>query len=186
MRCRFLFHFAIATLAVLPPAFASAAAVPAATGAGRASDTPRERESLQDFLARLRAYRESIQHEMHSGVDALVQTLDQESVPRNIDAMEKARAGLVALGPECAALIVDLVDPGQQAADPAKLRAQYVALALSDLKNKAITQRLIEIAQQGSHDGRLNAIKVLGVSPEPERAGPVLIGIFRGGQPDLR
>jgi tetratricopeptide (TPR) repeat protein len=42
------------------------------------------------------------------------------------------------------------------------------------------------MAQSGSVDGRLNAIHVLGMSTEPERAGPVLVGIYRGNFGELR
>jgi tetratricopeptide (TPR) repeat protein len=163
-------------LLVTQPAFSPA----------RAADGPRERESIQDFLNRLRSNRDGIVNELRGGVEALVRTLEQEAVSRNLDALEAARTRLVALGPESAPLLVELIDPGAQSTDAQKLRAQYVTLALSDLKSRAVTQRLIELAQAGSVDGRVNAIQLLGMSPEPDRAGPVLVGLFRGNHGELK
>lgn len=165
---------------ILAAFFALAAALSA--GAGEV----REHDSLQDLLGRLRTNRDSIVNEMRAGVDALLADMEQEAVSRNLDALEADRKSLVALGPESATLLVEVLDPGMQSTDAQKLRSQYVTLVLSDLKSRAILPRLIEIAQSGSLDGRLNAISVLGLSPEPERAGPVLVGIYRGNFGELR
>lgn len=152
----------------------------------RAADGPRERESIQDFLNRLRQNRDGVLNELRGGVDALIHTIEQEAVSRNLDALDAARAKLVALGPECAPLLVELIDPGAQSTDAQKLRSQYVTLALGDMKSRAVTQRLIDTAQSGSVEGRLNAIQLLGLSPEPDRASPVLTGLFRGGQGEIK
>lgn len=146
----------------------------------------REHDSLQDLLARLRVNRDGVVNELRGSVEAQIATMDQEAVPRNLDALDNARKSLVALGPEAALLLVELVDPGTTSTDPQKLRSQYVTLALSELRSRAATTRLIEIAQSGSADGRLNAVQILGNSPDVERVGPVLVGIYRGNHGELR
>lgn len=151
-----------------------------------AADTPRDHDSLQDLLGRLRARRDGVVTELRGTVDALVATLDAEAVPRNLDALDAAKDKLIGLGQECGPLLLDYLDPGVKSTDAQKLRSQYVTLALVGLKSKAITTKLIEMAQNASPDGRANAIQVLATSPEPERVAPVLIGLFRGSQGDLR
>lgn len=146
----------------------------------------RERESLQDLLARLRANRSAIVSTMKGDVDLVVASMEEAGVARDFDALEAAKKRLVALGPECALLLVDLVEPGAQGTDAQKLRAQYVVMTLVEFKSRAVTTRLIEIAQQGSVEGRVNAITVLGSSLDVERATPVLVGIFRSNQAELR
>ncbi|MDZ4772992.1 MAG: tetratricopeptide repeat protein [Planctomycetota bacterium] len=123
---------------------------------------------------------------MKGEVDAIVAGMEEAGVARDFDALESAKKRLVAFGPECALLLVDLVEPGAQGTDAQKLRAQYVLLTLNEFKSRAVTTRLIEIAQQGSVEGRVNAITALGASPDIERASPVLIGIFRSNQAELR
>jgi tetratricopeptide (TPR) repeat protein len=145
----------------------------------------RDRESLQDLLQRLRANRAAIVSNMKGDVDAIVTAMDEDGVSRDLDGLEGAKKRLLALGPECALLLVDLVDPGVQGTDAQKLRAQYVMLTLMEFKSRAVTTRLIEIAQSGSPEGRSNAVTALGASPDRDRAGPVLIGIFRSNQAEL-
>jgi tetratricopeptide (TPR) repeat protein len=112
--------------------------------------------------------------------------MEQDATSRSLDALESEKKSLVALGPEVATLLVDTLDPGTQSTDAQKLRSQYITLVLSELKSRAILQRVIDIAQSGSVDGRLNAIAVLGASTDPERAGPVLVGLYRGNFGELR
>ena len=73
-----------------------------------------------------------------------------------------------------------------QSDDAGKLRASIVTQALIEMPTRAITSRLIEIAKTGSPDGRLNALRVLGVSPEPERVGTVLVEIYRASHGEQR
>jgi hypothetical protein len=46
---------------------------------------------LQEFLARLRANRDNVQNELKAGVDALIRSMDQEALARNLEALEQAR-----------------------------------------------------------------------------------------------
>ncbi len=146
----------------------------------------REHDTLQDLLLRLRANRDGVVNEMRDSVDAVLATMEQDATSRSLDALESAHKSLVAMGPEVATLLVDTLDPGAQSTDAQKLRSQYITLVLAELKSRAILQRVIDIAQSGSVDGRLNAISVLGLSTDPERAGPVLVGLYRGNFGELR
>lgn len=152
---------------------------------GASGSEGRERESLQELLARLRANRSTVVSSLKGDVDALVLALEEAGVAHDLEALESTKRKLVQLGPETATLLVDQIEPGTEATDAKKLRALYVASALIELKSRAVTSRLIELAQAGSLEGRGNAIMVLGQSPEPERASPVLVGIFRGAQKEL-
>lgn len=146
----------------------------------------REHDTLQDLLQRLRANRDTIVDEMRTNVEGVLAQMEQDATSRDLDALEGERKSLFAMGPEVATLLVDKLDPGTQSTDAQKLRSQYIALVLAELKSRAILQRVIEIAQSGSVDGRLNAITVLGLSTDPERAGPVLVGLYRGNFGEVR
>ncbi len=165
---------------LLPVLLALYLFAPAVLGQGR------ERDSLQDLLARLRASRAAIVSNMKGDVDAIIASMEDAGVSRDFEALDSGKKRLLALGPECALLIVDLVEPGAQGTDAQKLRAQYVLLTLMEMKSRAVTTRLIEIAQQGSVEGRVNAITALGTSPDVDRASPVVVGLFRSNQDDLR
>ena len=151
--------------------------------AGRVAE---DRDSLQSYLQRLRLQRDQILGAMQDRVQGLVEDLEGHATARNIDGLDAARAKLLQLGPEVAPLLVEHIDPGTSPTDPQRLRASSIALVLADLQARAITARLLEIVQAGSVEGRQNAIRVLGSSPEPERATPALVGIYRGGPPELR
>jgi tetratricopeptide (TPR) repeat protein len=152
-------------------------------GAARAGDA---RESLQDYLLRLRQQRDLILGALQGQVQAAVEELESQAAARNLDGIEASRAKLVQFGPEAAPLLVEQIDPGSTPTDPQRLRANTVARALAELRARSVTTRVLEIAQGGSTDGRQNAIVVLSTSPEPDRAALALVGLFRGPQPELR
>jgi tetratricopeptide (TPR) repeat protein len=159
----------------------------AGTSSARPSDnSPPHRDSLQEFLARLRAHRDGVMSELKGGVDAILRSMDLEAQSHHTDGLADGKTRLVALGPECAPLLIDQVDPGDKATDAGKLRSAYVTQALVELGPRGITNEIVDIAQKGSPDGRLNAVKILAASPEPDRASPVLVSIFRSSHGDLR
>src|SRR4029079_8965632 len=112
----------------------------------------RDHDTLQDLLLRLRASRDGVVNEMRARVDSVLASMEQDATSRSLDALESEKKSLVALGPEVATLLVDTLDPGTQSTDAQKLRSQYVTLVLSELKSRAILQRVIDIAQSGSVD----------------------------------
>lgn len=145
-----------------------------------------DRESLQSYLLRLRQQRDQILGAMQGQVQGLIEDLEGHATARNLEGMDVARAKLVQLGPEAAPLLVEHIDPGTSPTDPQRLRASSIALALAEMQAASITAKLLEIVQSGSVEGRQNAIRVLATSPEPDRAAPALVGIYRGGLPELR
>lgn len=158
----------------------------AAKPPGDSGAQKRERESLQDFLARLKVQRDQLLSEMRGSVDALLRTLEVEAQTRRIEGLQEAKARLVALGPEVAPLLVDGIDPGVNANDAGRLKSTYVTMALCELGSRAITSRLIALADSGSPEGKLNAIKVLAATPDPARVGPALVALYRASQGELR
>lgn len=147
-------------------------------------DAP-HRESLQEFLKRLRAHQAGQVSQLKTGFDSILKTMESDALARRLEALEQARTRLVALGPEAAPLLAAELDPGVEATDALKLRALYLVRALQDLASPALTDQLVEQAQKGSIEGRKNAIAVLASSPEPVRAAPVLVGIVKQKTPEL-
>jgi tetratricopeptide (TPR) repeat protein len=170
-----------------PLAILLLAAVP--LGPALAGDTrqdPPKRESLQEFLRNLRSRQLGQSAQLRSGLESILKTMDGDALARRLEALEQSRARLVGLGPEAAPLLLEELDPGAEATDAQKLRALYVVRALQELASPAATDRLVQLAQSGTIEGRKNAIAVLGTSPEPLRAAPVLVGIVKQNQVDLR
>jgi hypothetical protein len=171
----------------LPLALLFLAALP--IGKASAGDTrqePPKRESLQQFLEHLKSHQLGQSAQLRTGLETLLKTMDGDALARRLDSLEQSRTRLVALGLEAAPLLLEALDPGADATDAQKLRSLYVVRALQDLASPATTDRLVQLAQTGTIEGRKNAIAVLGTSPEPERAAPVLVGIVKQNQVDLR
>jgi len=145
-----------------------------------------ERQSLQELLVRLRQLRDDRLGELRADVDAVLRAIEIEAQTHHVAGLEDQRKRLVALGTEVAPLLVDLIDPGEGAEDPAILRAATVANALVEQPSPAITARLVEIARGGTPPGRLNAVRVLATSPDPKRAGEILAELSRTAQGELR
>ena len=183
------FALALALASAAWPSFARAACDdpprPDAPPAPKTDPAP-HRESLEQFLKRLRELRDGRLQTLSSGVEALLHNMEADAMARKLEALSEDRARLVALGAEAAPLLIDHIDPGMGGTDAAKLRSIYIAQALRELSTRAVTQRLIELSQAGSIEGRVNAVHVMAASPEPERVVPVLTGIFKGNKGELR
>jgi tetratricopeptide (TPR) repeat protein len=145
-----------------------------------------DRQSLQALLVRLRQLRDDRLGELRADVDAVLRAIEIEAQTHHVAGLDEQRKRLVALGPEVAPLLVEMIDPGENAEDPAILRAATVANALVEQPSPAITSRLVEIARTGTPKGRLNAAKALAASPDPARAGEVLGELARTAQGELR
>ncbi len=145
-----------------------------------------ERESLQQFLERLRHLQQGLLQGKKGDVDSCLRALEIEAKTRRTEGLEAAQQRLVQLGTECAPLLVDRVDPGATADDTAKLVARHVTEALIELPTRAITARLSEIARVGSPDGRINAVRVLAVAPGRDEVSAVLTTIYRRDEGELR
>lgn len=145
-----------------------------------------ERQSLQQLLVRLRQLRDDRLGELRADVDVVLRAIEIEAQTHHVAGLDEQRKRLVALGPEVAPLLVELIDPGEGAEDPAILRATTIAKALAEQPSPAITARLVEIARGGTPQGRLNAVRALATSPDPARAVEVLAELSRNAQGELR
>jgi hypothetical protein len=151
---------------------------------GKRDDPPRQ--SLQELLVRLRQLRDDRLGELRADVDAVLRAIEIEAQTHHLAGLDDQKKKLVALGPEIAPLLVDLIDPGENADDAAILRASVVADALAEQPSPAITARLVEIATGGTPKGRLHAAKALASSPDQKRAGEVLSELVKNTQGELR
>lgn len=145
-----------------------------------------ERESLQSFLTRVRRNRDAMRAKLSADVNAIIGELERLTEEKLLRQATEKRFELVALGEECASLLVDRIDPGNVGSDTQVFRAQQVAIALAEIVSCAVTQDLLRIAQAGSTEGRQNALLVLANSPEPERVIPVILAIFERGSGKVR
>ena len=169
---------ALSLLAVLlaPPASASGATV--RDGA--------ERESLQQLLTRLRTQRDQHVIELRGRVDSLIRVMETEAATQRTAGLNDARARLVALGAECAPLLVTRIDPGENPSPLKRSLAIALTDALVEIPSPAIVDKLLEMAQKGSTEGRVNALKVLAVASDPERVNPTLETIFKSNQGEVK
>jgi tetratricopeptide (TPR) repeat protein len=167
---------------------AAAAVAPARAGAVDA-DGPRAvhppEGSLEKLLREVRRRRAGSAAKLSGPVETLVSKLD--AVPAD-DAAEAARIqqALIALGSEVAPLLVARLDPGAAAGGPEKRLAQRLVGVLVALPTRAITDALIAMAREGSKGGRVNALEVLGTSPDRAKASETLVDLFRHSSGELR
>lgn len=140
---------------------------------------PDDRRSLQDLLAEARAERQRVQAELLPKVTSAIAALDKlERRARDASASQLVNE-LVALGSDVAPLLVQYLDPSDAASRQQIYRSEQVAEVLVRLRSGSITDVLIQRAKTGTLIGRLNALQVLGASPEPERVAPALEEIAR-------
>jgi len=147
---------------------------------------PAPRETLQQFLERLRGLRDGVQTQLAGSVADALRVLEMEAQVRRLPGCEDQKERLVALGAEAAPLLVDRIDPGANGTDAQKLVAQYVAQALAGIPTPSITDKLLAVLKDGSLEGRRNALRVLAVTPEPARVVPLLAQFFQQAQGQVR
>lgn len=175
----------LTTSAVLPATGAPAERSQDAL-AQKGDGKPQKRETLQEFLERLKQLRDGVQTQLSGSVNDIVRALEMEAQVRRLPGCDAQREKLVALGAEAAPLLVGRIDPGANANDAQKLSAQYIAQALAGLPTPSITDALLAVLESGSLDGRRNALRVLAVTPEPARVAPLLGQFFRQAQGQVR
>src|SRR5580765_4781477 len=110
--------------------------VPASAGGRRDGSKPGRdetpRPSIQDLILRLRRTRDEHVGELRAGVEQVLRALDLEIQTKRPAGLAEQREKLAALGPECAPILVEMIDPGDKPEDAAKLRANTIAKALAD------------------------------------------------------
>jgi len=174
--------FALALGLVPALAIAAARCAPAAprgpqrAAAEAAAD---DRRSLQELLAEARAERERVQATLLPRVTEAVAKLDELERRARDERAARIVDELVGLGSDAAPLLVQFLDPGDGASRAQLFRAECVADVLIRLGAPSVTDVLLDRARNASLVGRLNALEVLGASPEPERVAPALEAIAR-------
>lgn len=137
------------------------------------------RRSLEDLLAEAQAEREKIHAQLLPQVTLAVTKLDELERRAREDRAEAIVAGLVRLGSDAAPLLIQFLDPGEGASKAQIFRSERIAEALLRLRAVSVTDILLERARTASLLGRLNALTVLGGSPEPERVAVALEALAR-------
>lgn len=146
--------------------------------------------SLEDYLGRAREAREAEFARLRASVDHLAQRLGSV---RARD-LERLHEQLADLGPEAAPLLLPYLDPGPPGPDADGKdhreehlrRAEEVARALIRSGNPALVEDLLALARSAAPEGRVLAVRVLGASPEHERALTGLRALFPATEGELR
>src|SRR5260221_511476 len=160
---------------------------PGASGDGPSpSRQENSRLTLQELLARMKKMRDDRVGELRGSVEQILRTLELEAQTHRSAGLVEQKDRLVALGAECAPILVESIDPGESPDDTARLREGTITQALVEQRSPVVTARLVEIARTGPPEGRLNAAKALTASPDADRASAILVELFRSAQGDLR
>lgn len=122
--------------------------------------------SLEAFLRRVRAERESEHARLRPRVDELVKKL---GLARSASEVKKLNGELDALGGEAVPLLVPYLDPGPTPSAEQDKQAQETAAILARARNPALLDDLVRMANGGSPKGRVFAVRVLGDAPASER-----------------
>ena len=174
----------------LPLLFLALATPAAAGGASTPADALRpgdgQRESLEEFLARAKAKQAEVLAKLGTELDALVKRLEALPLPPSNAARDGLIDECVGLGAEATPLFVRHLDPGDAALEKERFRARALATALTRMDTRAATALLLELVSRGSNEGRLQAVRVLQHTTEPDRVRPALLAEFRGAQGQLR
>ena len=141
--------------------------------------------SLEKLLEEARRRQAEALSRLEAPVAELVKALDETPADETKD-VERIQGQLLALGKEAAPLLVGHLDPGVSAGGAERRLAQRVAEVMERLPSSAVTEDLIAITREGSKNGRRNAMRVLGTSPDRERAGTCLRDLFRNATGTLR
>jgi len=143
-------------------------------------------ESLQEFLRRLRKRRQERDVVLRESVQIHVGELEALGSSANRRENQRLRGALLSLGPEAAPLFLPYADPGSPPTTATLYRASVITDVLTNTATRAITEPLIHMASSSSKLGRMNAIRVLGYSPDQDRAAAALGGIFQLATGKLR
>lgn len=144
------------------------------------------RGSLEDLLGRYRARRDDLLAGARSRVEELLAAMESAVQGKQDERVEDLKRQLVALGPDCAPLLLPSLDPGARTDEPALRRSRKVAEALRDLPTAAVSPGLLELARTGTPVGKRNALFALRGSGEPERVGQGLRELYRDSTGELK
>ncbi len=142
-----------------------------------------ETGSLEAFLARVRSARKAEHERLQPRVDELVKRLGLARSPGEI---KKLQLEFDELGSEAAPLLVPYLDPGANPKAEQEKQAQEVAALLARARNPALLDDLVRLARTGGPLARPLSIRLLGESPEVERALAALRALHPGLSGALR
>ena len=145
-----------------------------------------EPDSLEGLLERARERQAAAVEAIRPEVDRLVKELRAAVVEGRRRPIEAARTNLVRVGPIAAPLLIDHLDPGDPSDPDTRAMAVRVSQVLVATRPRSITEGLLDIVRTGTLEGRLNALRVLGETPEPQRVCPVLVEVYRRTDGPLR
>lgn len=167
---------ALATLLLFA---ATAPAVPASS-AGAVPASADDDLSLEALLERYRSQQQRLFDTYRVEVESVADAIEVVKGRDRTRELEKLRGRLLALGPQATPLLVPYIDPGLKASDGEKRRAGQITEVLLQLSTRAVTPQVVDLLEKGTLQGQRNAIRVLGASDDPERAGAVLREKFAG------
>lgn len=150
----------------------------AAPALGRGVARGDEGGSLEAFLKRVREEREAEHARLRPRVDELVTRLGQTKSPTEL---RKTAAEIEGLGSEAAPLLVPYLDPGADPKAEQEKQAVEVAALLERSADPALFDALVRLTRSAGPLGRSLAVRVLGASPETERA----LGVLRALYPEV-
>jgi hypothetical protein len=147
--------------------------------------------ALEAYLRRMRERERATSEGLKAPIEALVARLEALGKPEPRAERQRLQDELFALGPSAGRLLVPYLEPDpsaeEQGGEAQRFRAREIAAALARLVTPASTEALVHLANEGrSVLARQLAVRVLGSSPDRERAERALAEIFRGSDVDLR
>ncbi len=151
-----------------------------------AGSADQDRGSLEELLRETRKRRAEALARLEAPVAEGIKRLEALGTGGSPTELEKIKGDLVALGPDAAPLIARHLDPGAVAGEAEKALARHVSDVLQALPTSAVTPTLIEIARSGSKTGRIEAIRVLGTSPDVEPASACLADLYLSSKGTMR
>jgi len=162
-----------------PTTLATTHSAPVSAPPWRFQEDPAPRRSLEQLLAEARAEAAAARAALLPKVSALIASLD--ALERRGRETNAARIvdSLVALGLDAAPLLVQYLDPGATASLAHTYRAERVVDAIARLRSVATTDALLARTREGTQLGRLNALRALSASPEPDRVAAALEALVR-------
>jgi len=144
-----------------------------------AFQTDGPRRSLEEMLAAERTAAAAKLDALRPEVSSLLSSLRSLAASKSGDnRVALLRAQLIELGPTITPLLVQVINPKDDAQSLDLRLALHVATVLKALPLEAVLDELVAIAQTGSPAGRSLAVRILGASGEPARVGPLLANLY--------
>ncbi len=156
------------------------------TPAGAQAQDPGSRHSLEDLLRLARAERNTLLSELRSEVQALLEKMESPTTRARPEKAQDLRKTLKKMGPSVAPLLLPGLRPGPDPSRGQRFRAAQIVQVLRELRSPSIGAELLTSAQRGDAQGRINALRVLGTYPHPERIISGVRETFTGAKKEVK